>query len=224
MVLKRSIVVSLLSMLLIASGCIISIPKYMPRVNDLAAIPPGHVVVVSKVQLKPAISQRIDVEKMFRGANAIKRNEVKFLTAQNVNNPVRKGTMVPFDIKGGYDFNVSFKDFSFNLMPVGTTYIRRGEVVVDSGVGSVSSMGGAMTGQRSFYDIYLWGDVKVEVPAGAKAVYIGTLVYEHDGKYSKKVKVKDEFKKAQRALEKKKIPGIRGKDLKKNLAKVIRQN
>jgi len=218
---KRLPAVLALFILVSQAGCGI---RYMPRIDQIGSIPPGHVVVVSRVELQPAIKQQIDVEKIFRGNNAIKKNEVKFLTSPNVDKPVRKGAMIPFDVKGGYDFNVSFKDFSFNLMPVGSTFIRMGDVVVDSGVGAVTSNGGASTGHRSFYDLYLWGDVQIEIPAGAKAVYIGTLVYEHDGKYSKNVRVKDDFEQAKKALDKKNIPGIKSSDLKKELAKVIRQN
>ena len=204
------------------TGCSV---KYLPRYEQVGAIPPGHVLVVSKVELRPKVNQQKDIEKIFRGQNAIKRGEVKFLTSPNVDKPVKKGAMIPFDINGGFDFNVSYKDFSFILMPPGKTFIRRGEVVLGTGVASVSvSGGGAMTAHRSFRELYLWGDVKVEIPADAKAVYIGNLIYNHDGKYSTKVRVKDDYKKARRALEKQKIPGIKGKDLKKKLARVIKQN
>ncbi len=66
-------------------------------------------------------------------------------------------------------------------------------------------------------------DAEIDIPAGAKAVYIGTFVIEHDGNFSRKVTVKDEYKAALKALKKQNIPGIGPKDVKKKLAKVVRQ-
>jgi len=199
------------------SGCGM---RYMPRYEQVGAIPPGHVLVVSRVELKPSVKQQKDIEKLFRGQNAIKRGEVKFLTSTNVDKPVKKGSIIPFDVKGGYDFNVSYKGFSFTVMPPGTTYIRRGEVVLGRGVKGQVSSGNP---NYSFRDLILWGDVKVTIPAGVKAVYIGNLVYEHNGRYGKSMRVKDDYNSAKNALAKQKIPGIKSKDLKKKLASVVKK-
>ncbi len=81
--------------------------------------------------------------------------------------------------------------------------------------------------------IMLYGDVKIVVPAKAKAVYIGTIEYRHDLKNTKpnkfgyppkKVVVKDEYEKAIAELAAMKIPGISSKDVVKKLAVVIRDH
>lgn len=204
------------------TGCGVT---YLPRYEQIKAIAPGQVLVVSRVEVRPGVKQQKDIEKIFAGRNAIKRGEVHFLTSPNADKPAKKGAMIPFDVKGGFEFNVSFKDFSFTVMPAVTSYIRRGDITVGKQNAAYSSSGGVTQGAHmSFRDVYLWGDVKFTIPAGAKAVYIGTLVYDHNGRYSTRVRIKDDYKNAKRALEKQKIPGIRGKDLKKRLARVIRKN
>lgn len=209
-------------MLFALAGCGVT---YMPRYEQVGAIAPGQVLVVSRVEVHPEVQQQKDIEKIFAGRNAIKRGEVHFLTSPNADKPVKKGAMMPFDVKGGYEFNVSFQEFSFTLMPAGTTFIRRGDIAVGRQNKAYSSSGGAPQGVHAgFRDVYLWGDVTFTIPAGAKAVYIGTLVYQHDGRYSTNVSVRDDFENAKRALEKQKIPGIRSADLKKVLAKVVNPN
>lgn len=218
---SRNLRVLVVLVIVALSGCGM---RYMPRYEQVGAIPPGHVLVVSRAELKPSVKQQKGIEKLFRGQNAIKRGEVKFLTSTNVDKPVKKGSIMPFDVKGGYDFNVSFKGFSFTVMPAGTTYIRRGEVTVGTRNTGYSSSGGVTRGANmGFRDVILWGDVKVTIPAGVKAVYIGNLVYEHNGRYGKSMRVKDDYKRAKRALAKQKIPGIKSKDLKKELARVVRK-
>ena len=78
----------------------------------------------------------------------------------------------------------------------------------------------------------LYGDVKIVVPSKAKAVYIGTIVYQHDlkntkpnrfGYPSQRVVVRDEYDKAMADLAAMKIPGIAPKDVVKRLAVVIRE-
>lgn len=70
--------------------------------------------------------------------------------------------------------------------------------------------------------LYLVKDLKIEIPEKAKAVYIGTIVFRHDGREATGVKVRDDFKQAAKDLMTKNIAGIASKDVVKKLAQVMK--
>jgi hypothetical protein len=79
-----------------------------------------------------------------------------------------------------------------------------------------------MRGSANIESLTLYGDLKIDIPATVKAVYIGTLRYDHNGFESLKVTVVDDYKNAMKELDVMNL-GISSKDVVKNLAKVVRQ-
>lgn len=71
--------------------------------------------------------------------------------------------------------------------------------------------------------LYLTGDVKLTIPDDVKAVYVGTLVYYHNGQEATRIEVRNEFATAMTHLAKWEIPGIRPEDVVERLAQVVRQ-
>jgi hypothetical protein len=64
-------------------------------------------------------------------------------------------------------------------------------------------------------------NIKVTLPAKARAVYIGTITYKHNGKKATEVTVRDEQEEAMQALAKMRFRGVGPKDVVKKLAVVL---
>ncbi len=61
----------------------------------------------------------------------------------------------------------------------------------------------------------------LHIPDNVKAVYIGSIVFRHDGKRTTGVQVRDNFKQATKDLAAINIDGISSKDVVKKLARIV---
>ena len=218
--LKKSIhFLSAISLLLLTASC--AFPYYKPYQPEIS-VPPGYAIVISKIQLSPKIVKKFEGNFKQIGTNLPKDGEIAMFTNPNIEKPLRKSVVNPIPLVGTKQMNISYDDFSYHIMPVGTHYLRYGLLTYGSyNCGTSGSVGTGTRGHTCSRELRVFGDVKFEVPENTKAVYIGTLSYEHDGEMSSKVTVKDESGKLKKAL--KKVKGINGRDVKKSLGKVIRQ-
>lgn len=112
----------------------------------------------------------------------------------------------------------SFLETWFVPMPAGPRRIRQAELVVAGQMYHRMTVSGAATDIR-WETLTLAGDVQLDIPAGARAVYIGTIVYyRHDGKRTTGVQVRDEYAAAMRDLAARRLSGLTPKDVVKRLA------
>lgn len=192
------------------------------------SVPSGKVLLIGRMTVDPMIKQGNVVLTAPRGTH---KGVIKMNFSDNADKPLDRDALVPFGPGEMMDF--SFTKTSFIPLKPGVRFARMGTLVLDSETGFAPQLGSATpraTGVEVNY-LMCYGDVKIDVPADAKAVYIGTIVYQHDfkntkknryGYPSKRVLVRDEYDAAMAELAGMKIPGITPKDVVKRLAVVIR--
>ena len=83
-------------------------------------------------------------------------------------------------------------------------------------------MVGMKRGQPFFEVLNLYRNIKLDVPANTMAVYIGTIVYKHDGKRAVSVSVQDEYDQAMRELSRMNVQGLKPGSVVKRLAVVVK--
>ncbi len=111
------------------------------------------------------------------------------------------------------------KVFYFPVSP-GNKFFRVGQVMVPNG-GHTLSRGYA----RQTYDVLrMLRNIKLTIPPNARAVYIGTITYKHNGEKSTEVTVRDEQEEAMKALAKMHFRGLSPKDVVKKLAVVLKES
>jgi hypothetical protein len=215
--------------LLLATACVFSVP-FSNSLEKGENMPDGTVLLIGKMTVDPMIKQGNVVVHAPKGTH---KGVIKMNFSDNADKPLDKNAFIPFTSTELMDF--SFTRTSFIPLKPGIRFARMGTVVLDSVMGFANRPGSA-TPRATGMDIdYLmcYGDVKINVPQNAKAVYIGTIVYQHDlknaqrnmfGFPNKKVVVRDEYDSAMADLAAMHIPGISPKNVVKKLAVVIRPN
>ena len=221
--------IAVISVVLLAAACVFSVP-FHETVGKGEDVPQGQVLLIGKLTVEPMVEQGNVVVHAPRGTH---KGVIKMSFADNADKPLDKEALIPFSSTELMDFN--FKKTSFIPLDPGTRFARLGTLMLDSSRYTYGfSRGGAPApGGVDITYLMCYGDVKITVPQKAKAVYIGTVVYQHDlkntkpnrfGYPSKRVVVRDEFKQAMQDLAAMKIPGITPKDVVRKLAVVIRPN
>lgn len=191
-------------------------------------VPPGTVLVIGKFTVDPMVEQGNIGVQAARGTHT---GIIKMNFGDDAAQPIDRDAMAPFSATEQMDW--SFTKTSFIPLLPGTRYARLGTLMLDSRryTYGVSRGGSPGPGGVDITYLMLYGDIKIVVPQNAKAVYIGTIVYQHDlkntkpnmfGYPSRKVSVRDEYDKAMADLAAMKVPGITQKNVVKRLAVVIR--
>ncbi len=180
----------------VVAGCGPSFTEAMKKGED---IPAGKVVIVGKVLLDPPFEtvgkKKIDDEPL---------NMLLGLTFE-LNDKINQGEGIDPDI------NETF----FFPLPPGKRYIRVGQVM--------KVVGHNVAGGRPIYEVLRMNkNIKLDIPRKAKIVYIGTIVYHHDGTRMMSVSVRDEYDNAVREAGKMKLPGVKSGDIVKKLAFVVK--
>jgi hypothetical protein len=109
---------------------------------------------------------------------------------------------------------------TFAAITPGMRHIRLVSLAISPAAGSTRGPG--LVASRPFV-LHLTGDVKLTIPDDVKAVYVGTLVYYHNGQEATRIEVRNEFATAMAHLAKWEIPGVRPEDVVERLAQVVRQ-
>lgn len=201
------------------TGCgVAQLPAYEPG----ASVPPGKVIVIAKLDLRPGVKQGA-MSKAHFIVGAPEADEARVYTSPVADKPVDKDAVIPFDLTGASQMNLSYAHPSVVLMDPGVRFIRMGEFTLSATTSWRRNPVGEMRGSANVEKLTLYGDLKLDIPATAKAVYIGTLRYEHNGVESRKVSVVDDYKKTMKELSKMKL-GISSKDVVKRLARVVREH
>jgi hypothetical protein len=202
------------------SGC----ETFYPPVNPGTTAAPGKVLVIGRVVFDPPVKQ--DKFKSINvGKNAEEEGHARLLMSPSASEPLKKGNLIPFSPKGLSSTNISFKEFSAVQMDPGHRFIRWGIVTLGESSNLVMNPGStAVRGEPVYHTLTRYGDLEIDIPQAAKAIYIGTLIYTHDGTVATKVKVRDDFRDAAKHVDSLNIPGVTSKDMVKRLAKVVREN
>jgi hypothetical protein len=222
----RIIVVGIV--LLAATSCLSG--KFNDALEKGDGMPQGKVLLIGKLTVEPMVEQGNVVVQAPRGTH---KGVIKMNFGDNADQALDKDALVPFSSTEQMDFD--FKKTSFIPVDPGTRFARLGTLMLDSSRYTYGFSRGGAPGPGGVEITYImcYGDVKIVVPQKAKAVYIGTIVYQHDlkntkpnrfGYPSKRVVVRDEYNQAMQDLATMKIAGIAPKNVIKKLAVVIRPN
>lgn len=210
-----------LFLLLALPGCaglaaMYSAPKYRSVGEDMT-VPPGHVLVIGKIVLDPAVQQGplnyVDVWDS--------KETVNFVVTTDLSRPVDHDAMIkiaPDELLFAGNGTTSFVP-----MPPGTRYLRHGSYAIYAvcSVYAIGPQGGCRAMDSEQLDLF--ENVRITVPADAAAVYVGTIVFEHDGANGTRTYVRDDFRTALAELDAMGIPGIDSRVVSKQLAEVVSQ-
>jgi hypothetical protein len=163
------------------------------------AVPEGKVLIIGKVIVSPHYGRVIKDERDF----------IMMSMNDDLNRSVNSiDDAIDPDLGKVFYFPVS----------VGTKYFRVGQIMIPNG----SRIG--VGGSRTTYDVLrMLRNIKVTIPAKARAVYIGTITYKHNGEKATEVTVRDEQEEAMQALAKMHFRSLAPKDVVKKLAVVLNE-
>ena len=203
---SKNVFLALIAMIGIASGCG---PSFTPSLQKGEAVQSGKVLVIGKIVIDPVWFTKKDIEQQDGEIPNIRIGMTYDLSKEATEGKLYYPDEGVNPVLGEF--------FCYPLSP-GNRYIRSGMVFKAKG----HHMAGMNAGQ-AYYDVLnFFRNISFEVPPNTKAVYIGTIVYKHDGKHATGIFVRDEYGEAAQELEKMKIPGIHAGDLKKRLAVVMK--
>jgi hypothetical protein len=195
----------LLLLVVIAAGCG---PSFTEALKKGESIPEGKILVVGRIAIEPS----------FETSGQKKADD----------DPLQIQVGLTFDlsvqVKEGalYSPNEAFSpvvnETFFFPLPQGNRYIRSGQVMKVIGY----HINGPARGTPIYEVLRMYKNIKLEIPGKAQIVYIGTIVYHHDGKRVTSVSVRDEYDSAVRELGKMKISGLKGNGMVKKLAMVVK--
>lgn len=217
---KNKIITSLIALtaICLSAGC--GLPQHA-RLAPGNPVPTDKVLVVTRTQFNPPISQNFDYEKYCVGPGCAGQGEVELFLYPDNGKEITMDPNASTPLKGASEMHVSFEGFSFILMPPGKWYIRHGIVTHTRQQTDETVICGTSIARYSYQKLLISGDLEVKIPLDARAVYIGDLLYDHDGSMTQKVRVRDEYNQARKALEKMNFMDIKGSDLKRMLATVV---
>ena len=197
---------ALIAMIGIAAGCG---PSFTPALQKGEAVQSGMVLVMGKIVIDPVWFTKKDIEQ--QGGEI---PNIRIGMTYDLSKEATEGKLYYPD----EGVNPILSEFFYYPLSPGNRYIRSGMVFKVKG----HHMVGVAKGQAVYDVLNFFRNIRFEVPPNAKAVYIGTIVYKHDGKHATAILVRDEYSEAVQELEKMKMPGIRAGDLKKRLAVVVK--
>lgn len=179
------------------------------------AVPAGHVLVIGRVAFDPPVQQK-QIHAIWSPGAPV-HGRVSIAATNDLSEPLNLNVAPPLSPDEGMSF--SDNGTSFLPMPPGTRYLRYGDYMISH----TCAASAVMTGCRHYHSeqIEIIGDVELNVPDGASAVYVGTIVYRHDGERTTGVSVRDDFRTALRDLDALGIPGINSSNVMKRLARAM---
>jgi len=194
---KKLVICCLAFLLLPFLGC----GSFVETLLKEGSVPDGKVMLLGKVNVSPHFGKVPEGE----------RDDIMMSMNDDLNRSVNS-------IDDAIDPDIG-KIFYFPLSP-GTKYFRVGQIMVQNG-GHTLSRGYA----RPTYDVLrMLRNIKVTIPANARAVYIGTITYKHNDEKVTEVTVRDEQEEAMQALAKMHFRGLGPQNVVKKLAVVLKES
>ena len=202
--------------LLVVAGC----APFNGSLKEGEALPDGKVLLVGAIALDPPVEQGRLVSIDVRGAS---RGVIRFALTNDLSKKVDPGTTIP--ISPDEVLLMKLKGLSCIPLQPGTRYIRMGMLDKSSRYYILAPPGpnGISTGFKGVdvTSLHLVRDLKIDIPDNVKVVYIGTIIFRHDGKRATGVQVRDDFKQAAKELAAMNISGVSSGDVVKKLAQVV---
>lgn len=210
-----------LILVLLLTGCASLVAIYSaPRYRSLAdaQLPAaGEVLVIGRFVLDPPVEQGVLA---YYDPWDSKQN-ITFAMTGGLETPVDMDALIPLVPE-----EILLADYgatSFVPMPPGTRHLRMGTYAITAycSVQEIGPTGGCRAMHSE--SVHLVENVRIDIPAGADAVYVGTIVFEHDGETGTRTYVRDEFGSALQELDALGIPGLDSRNVSKRLAEVVGQ-
>ncbi len=203
---------------LVLAGCATFTMPYAVPLEQKEAAPPGTVLLVGQFVLDPPVKQGPIGVHAPRGKH---EGVIKLYMTYDLRGKIDVNKAFGNPVDEGMD--VSFSGLSVVPLAPGEHFIRMGSVM-KSGVLRTQNMGPTgmapnMNVEAQF--IQLVRDIRIVLPRDAKAVYVGRIVFRHDGRQALGVSVTDDYANAMKDLAGKRIAGLDSKDVRKKLAEVI---
>lgn len=213
---KRLFLVMTLLCSLVSSGC----APFRSSLKEGESLPSGKVLLIGAVALDPPVEQGDFVHHDVMGAS---KGVMRVALTRDLSQKVDVNSLASLSIEEA--LLMKMKESSFIPLQPGVRYIRLGIVDLSSRASRLTMPAGP-SGSAGFKGIdvsslYLVRDLKLDLPEGVKAVYVGTIIFKHDGTKATGVKVRDDFKQALKELAAMKIDGLSSKDVVKKLAHVV---
>ncbi len=201
---RKATFVSTLLFVIVVAACGPSFTEALKKGDE---VPAGTVIIVGKVVLEPSFEtmgkKKVDDEPL----------DIQIGMTPDLSAQVKEGEIyMPAEAIAPV-LNETF----FFPVPAGVRFIRSGQVMKVVG----HHINGPAAGQPIYEVLRVYRNIRLDVPGKAQAVYIGTIVYRHDGKRTTSVSIRDEYDSAARDLAKMKISGVKG-GMTKKLAAVVK--
>jgi hypothetical protein len=168
---KTRIVV--IGVILLVSACCVS-GNFYDALEKGEGVPQGKVLLIGKLTVEPMVEQGNVIVQAQRGTH---KGVIKMNFGDNADQPLDKDALVPFSSTEQMDFN--FKKTSFIPLDPGTRFARW---VPDARFFEVHLRRQPVERllRRRRHHLYHATRREIVVPQKAKAVYIGTIIYQHD--------------------------------------------
>lgn len=190
----------LVSSLLGAAAC----SSFSPMLKKGEAIPAGQVLVIGKITVDPPMYKPGERPAPDDEAQAV----VLVGLTHDLSKPYADGALnVPDEA-----INPFPEELFYALLSPGVRYIRNGQVRKPV----------VVWGRAEFEVIDFYKNIKIEVPANAKAVYIGTIQYKWNGKKALSVSIRDDYEQAMREFSSMKVPGVKPGDVVRKIAVLMK--
>ena len=195
-----------------------------------ATIKPPY--LLANVRLSPPVEQNVpDDGASFTnpfGNKMLRKDAIYFTTTPDLKpiNWERQESLLGsmkaafFTGKGESGDPIYFYTKKLSVLPVtaGTQYVRYGNYLISMYCSTMTSTGCKAYSENN---VQSYHELKIIVPQDAKAVYLGTLILEHDGQYVKRIRVVDDFDTVRAKLTAADIPGVKPAEVRKSLAVVL---
>lgn len=208
------IIVALL-MSLAVSACSVLTAPLSSSLKSGDQVPTGKVLVIGKFVLDPDVKQG-SLAGMAAGRGTL-REVIKLFATKDLSQKIKPDAIAPLSVEEMID--ARYPGTSFLPMAPGTRYVRMGEYATSAAGGYVNPATSSMR-VGNVNKIRFFSDIKLAIPANAKAVYIGTVVIRHDYYNATSVSVRDEYNDAMQQLAAMKLSNIKPRDVVKSLATV----
>jgi len=213
---KTTRIVPTMLLALTVSACAMLTAPLSSSLKQGQEMPSNQVLVIGKFVLDPPLEQG-----SLAGMSAARgtlRGVIKLLLTKDLSRPVKPEDLVPLAPEELID--VKYPGTSFIPLSPGTRYVRLGQYATSVSGRFVNPATSSMR-IADVNTLWLYADIRLTIPANAKAVYIGTIVYRHDGYNTAAVAVRDEYADATQQLTAMQLSSIRPKDVVKSLATVV---
>lgn len=207
---------------LLVSGCASLSGPFSEPLERGESVPPGKVLLIGNFVMDPPVKQGPLAVRAPRGTH---QDVIKLFMTRDLRGSIDMSKAFGNPVDEAMD--VSMRGLSAVPLVPGTRYVRAGTVMKRSTVQSnyVAPTPHMRTANAATIDaqfVTIVKDIKLDIPANAKAVYIGTIVFKHNGNEVTRVYVRNQYQSAMRELRRLNLSGVSTRNVVKKLAVPIK--